>query len=514
MTRDFRLFWLGQTTSRFGGAVTTVALPLAAITVLQASTFQVAMLAAAVWLPWLLAGLPAGVLVDRSRSRRHILIASDLVAAALFVSVPVAAWLGVLTIAHLLVVALLTGLVSVFVETAGQVYLAELLPAERLAAGNARLVGADSAAKVAGPGVGGLIAQVFGAVAGLLVDALTFVISAACMIAVRHREPATPQRTAPALAGTPGGASTPAHGGATPPGGTTAHDAATTGGGTAHSGTTPTDEATSHDGTAPGDEATAHSGMAAIAEGLRFVVRDPLLRVMTVYGAAANLALNGYSAIQMLFLVRENGADPGVAGLLIAIISAGGVAGAAVAGPLGRRFGTARTMLAVLVLTAPFALLVPLARPGAGLAPAVVGGLVLTTGLVANNVLKGAFRQAYVPRRLLGRVINSMQLLNYGAIPVGALIGGALGTALGLRPTMWIMAASIVAATGLLFIGPLKHLRDLPTAPAASPAGGRTTTDEQAIGDERASTDEQTTGRPANATEQNATERDDRLTAV
>jgi MFS family permease len=188
VSRDFSLYWIGQTTTRFGGSITTVALPLVAITVLQASTFQVAMLAAAVWLPWLLAALPVGVLVDRSRSRRHMMITCDVAAAALLASVPVAAWLGLLTFAHLLVVALLTGLVSVFFETAGQVYLAELLPAEDLAVGNARLVGADSAAKVAGPGVGGLIAQAFGAVTGLLADALSFVVSAVCMLAVRHRE--------------------------------------------------------------------------------------------------------------------------------------------------------------------------------------------------------------------------------------------------------------------------------------------------------------------------------------
>ncbi|MFI5838437.1 MFS transporter [Catenuloplanes sp. NPDC051500] len=412
MTRDFRLYWIGQTTSRFGSSITTVALPLAAITVLQASTFQVALLTAAVWLPWLLVGLPAGVLVDRSRSRRHIMIGCDVVAAVLFVSVPVAAWLGVLTFAQLLVVALLTGLVSVFFETAGQVYLAGLLPAADLVRGNARLVGADSAAKVAGPGVGGLVAQVFGAVTGLLADALTFVVSAVCMLAVRHRE-TEPEVREPEMR-EPAGVS--------------------------------------------------------VAEGLRFVVRDPFLRVMTAFGATCNLAMNGYQAILVLFLVRENGADPGLVGLLIAGVSAGGIAGAALAGPIARRFGTARAMIAVHLCTAPFVLLVPLATPGAGLALVVVGGVLVTAGVVADNVIKGSFRQSYVPRRLLGRVINSMQLLNYGAIPAGALLGGALGTALGLRPTMWIMAGLIVASNGVLLIGPIKRLRDLPAAPAV-PAG-------------------------------------------
>ncbi|MFF5085124.1 MFS transporter [Actinoplanes sp. NPDC000266] len=400
--RDFRLLWLGQSTSRFGSAVTAIAMPLVAVGVLGASTFQVALLPAAVWLPWLLVGLPAGVWVDRL-PRRPVLIACDAVSLVLFVSVPIAASLHALTMAHLLGVALLAGTASVFAETASPVYLASLLSPDRLADGNARLQGSEAAAQVAGPGVGGLVAQAFGAVTGLLVDAVSFLVSIACLLALRHREPPRPA-------------------------------------------------------------APRRAVRSEAAEGLRFLAHDPYLRTMAAFGAAGNLALTGYQSILVVFLVREIGADPGTAGLVVAAMSCGGLLGALAAGAMARRFGTAYGMVACQAGAAPFALLIPLAGPGPRLAFAVVGGVVAGAGIVAGNIIKDSFRQLYTPRPLLGRVITAMQLVNYGAIPLGALLGGSLGVTLGLRPTLWLMAASLVLATTILLTSPIRTHRDLPAA--------------------------------------------------
>ncbi|MEU8815100.1 MFS transporter [Actinoplanes sp. NPDC048796] len=398
--RDFRILWFGQTTSRFGSAVTAVAMPLVAVSVLDASTFQVALLQAAVWLPWLLIGLPAGVWVDRL-PRRAVLIACDAVSLVLFAGVPVAAGLGALTMGHLLGVALLAGVASVFAETAAPVYLPSLLGPERLADGNAKLQGSEAAAQVAGPGVGGLIAQVFGAVTGLLVDAVSFLVSIVCLVSLRHREPPRPAAPRRAL-------------------------------------------------------------RSEIAEGLRFLARDPYLRTMAMFGAAANLALIGYQSILVVFLVREIGAEPGTVGLVVAATGCGGVLGALAAGAMARRLGTAYAMMACQIGAAPFALLIPLAGPGPRLAFVVVGGVVVGAGIVAGNIIKDSFRQLYTPRPLLGRVITAMQLVNYGAIPLGALLGGFLGTSLGLRPTLWLMTATLVLSTGILLTGPIRDRRDLP----------------------------------------------------
>ena len=402
--RDFRLFWFGQTTSRFGSTITTVALPLVAVTVLDASTLEIALLQAATWTPWLVIGLPAGAWVDRL-PRRPVMLACDIASLLLFLSIPVAAWLHVLTVGQLLGVALGAGVAAVFFEAAYQVYLPSLAPAGHLTEGNAKLQGSEAAAQVAGPGAGGLLTQSFGAVAGMFADAVTFGVSAVCLLSLRHREP-------PRAAGAPR--------------------------------------------RALGRE---------ISEGLGFLARDPYLRVLAVFGAVSNLALLGYQTILIVFLVRELHVSPGATGGIIAAMSAGGLLGAAVAGPLARRLGTAHALLLANLGAAPFALLIPLAEPGPRLALVVVGGVVVGAGVVAGNIIKGSFRQLYTPRHLLGRVLTGMQLLNYGTIPVGALLAGALGTTLGLRPTLWIMTAGLGAASTVLLVGPIRRHRELPAAP-------------------------------------------------
>ncbi|MEV0715304.1 MFS transporter [Asanoa sp. NPDC050611] len=401
--RDFRLLWLAQATSKVGSAVSAVALPLVAVATLDAGTFQVALLTAFSWLPWLLVGLPAGAWVDRL-PRRPLMIVCDLVCLAAFVSVPLAWWLGVLTLTHLLVAALVTGTAGVFFQTADQVLLPTLLAPADLPGGNARLQSTEAAAHVAGPGIAGLLTQLAGAVFGVLVDAATFLVSAVCLWRIR-----TPERL---------------------------------------------------------QRGPRRSLTGEVAEGLRFVAGDPYLRVLTVWGAMSNLALTGYQSVLVVFLIREVGVAPGVVGGLVAATSLGGVLGAAAGSAIGRRLGTARALLATSLVTPAFGLLLPPAEPGPRLGLAVAGLAVLVAGVSAGNVVKGSFRQSYVPHHLLGRVTVSMQMLNYGTIPLGALIGGGLGTAIGLRPTIWLMMGWAAGAGLILLIGPIRSARNLPTRPA------------------------------------------------
>ncbi|WP_308129885.1 MFS transporter [Kitasatospora aureofaciens] len=405
--RDFRLLWAGESVSKLGSSVTSVALPLVAVVSLDAGPLAAGLLTGAVWLPWLLLGLPAGVWVGRV-SRRAVMIGCNLASAALFASVPVAGWFGVLGLAQLLAVAFLSGVASVFFDAAYQAYLPELVRREDLVEGNAKLQGTASAARVAGPGLAGLTVQTLGAAAGLLADAVTFLIATATLLLIRPK---------------PG----------------------------------------------PAEAEPAGAGLVTqVREGLAFLLRDPYLRSFTLYGAAANFALTGYQSIAVLFLIRDAGVAPGWVGGLASVGALGGVLGALVARPLCRRLGTARGVRIVLLTAMPFGLLLSLARPGLGIVLYAVGSLVMVAGVVLCNVVLGSFRQSYTPPALLSRVVATSMFANHATIPLGALAGGTLGSVLGLRATMWAMTGLLALCGALPLVSPLRTVRDLPTGPAGS----------------------------------------------
>jgi len=399
--RDFGLFWAGETISQAGNSVTIVVMPLVAIETLHASTFVVTVLNAAIWLPWLIIGVPAGAWVDRLPSR-PVMLACDAISMAAYASVPVASWLGVLTVTQLIAVTLIAGGASVFFRSAYQVLLPGIVGAADLPEGNAKLMGSREVAQIGGPGLGGALAQIAGPAVGLLADAVSFAVSFACLTAIRR-----PRDRRPAAART----------------------------------SSLTQEA---------------------RHGLRFLWHDPYLRVMASFSALANLALTGVDALIVLFLVRTNGLSAGVAGLVVASFGIGGLTGALIARPLGRRFGTARALIIADAGGLPFSLLLPLAHPGPALAFAVISNVMAACGVVAANVIAASFRQAYVPPQLLGRVSSVTMTVAYAAMPAGALLAGLLATTVGIRTTLWILTA-LISASGLLYMPtPIRRLRDLP----------------------------------------------------
>ena len=407
---DFRMLWCGETAGKFGAAVASVSMPLIAVSELRAGTFEVGLLSAAVWLPWLLIGLPVGVWVDRWRCRPIMLIAAATSLVALLV-VPVAAWSGRLSIALLLAVGLVTGTASVFFQTAYSAYLPIVLTPDDQPEGNAKLHGSASAAQIAGLGSGGVIAQLAGAVNGLLVNAAAFLVALLCLARIRHREPRT---------GRAGGRTT----------------------------------------TLVGE----------VLDGLRLIAGDPWFRALTLFGGASNLALMGYQAIQVVFLVRTVGLAPGTVGALIAATSAGGVAGALVVRRVADRVGTARALLLFEVAVPVLGLLMPLTTGGAGVLLFAVGGFCIAAGAVAGNVLKAGFQQRYCPPGLLGRLITSTAFVGYGTIPLGALLGGALGSVLDPRTALAITVAGVPLAGLVLLLSPIRRVRDLPVVRPATSA--------------------------------------------
>ncbi|WP_245813982.1 MFS transporter [Rhodococcus marinonascens] len=406
--RDFRLLWMGDAVSGLGNGITTVVLPLIALLTLSASPFQIGLLASAVWLPWLIVGLPAGAWIDRL-PRRPIMIVCHAASASLFTSVSIAWWLDVTTYGHLLVVALLTGTATVFFQTAYHSYLPTILSKGDLVEGNAKLQGAEAATRVVGPALGGLVIAVFGAAVGLFADALTFVFCLVCMLLIRTREQAKPQSE------------------------------------------------------------YEESLRRQIAIGLRFVARDPYLRPIIIYGTLLNLGLSGYTTIQIIFLVQAVGVSTSVVGGLVAVAGLGGILGSIIARPLGRRFGTARSVVVLQLVTGPFILLTPLTTPGVGLLLFCVGGMVVIAGVVSCNVVLGSFRQNYCPPKLLGRVVASSMFVLHSTIPFGALLAGFLGDVVGLGATMWIMALLIAPCGLVLLLSPMRKERDLPVDSCAEP---------------------------------------------
>jgi predicted MFS family arabinose efflux permease len=206
-----------------------------------------------------------------------------------------------------------------------------------------------------------------------------------------------------------------------------------------------------------------------IADGLMLVLRDPFLRQLSVFWAVANLALTGYAALLVLFLVRVVGLTPGAVGLLAAVPGVGGILGALLTGRVTARLGTARALVLSTLLAVPFGLLIPLTGRGPRLAFYVAGSLVAYTGLAVGNIIIAAFRQSYSPPGMCGRVTATMRFLIFGTSPVGALLGGGLGTWLGVRNALWLLLGAAAMSGTLLLTRALTARRDLPTQPASLP---------------------------------------------
>ncbi|TNC28928.1 MFS transporter [Amycolatopsis alkalitolerans] len=397
---DFRRLWASDTVSQGGTFVGQTVIPLLAATVLAATPFEMGLLTAAENAAFLLIGLPAGVWVDRLR-RRPLMLRADFARAALLGTVPLAWWTGVLTLAQLIVVALLVSACTVFFDVSYQSYLPSLVGREHLLEGNAKLQASQSVAQVAGPGLGGGLAQLAGAANAVLATGLGYLASGLFLLRIKTVEP-EPER---------------------------------------------------HDGTRLRTQ---------VAEGMRFVFHNPTLRAITLCTGTANLGNTIFQAMLILFLTRNLGLGSAAVGAILTTMGVGGVAGALVSGWCTRCIGQARAIWLIPLLTWPFQLLVPLAAPGWRIALVPAGAAVMSFGVIVYNVAQVSYRQAICPDRLLGRMNATVRFLVWGTMPIGGLIGGGLGAWLGVRGALWIGSASLVIPVALVVLSPLRKMRDLP----------------------------------------------------
>ena len=411
--RDFRLLWAGDTISQFGTAISQVAIPLLAATVLAATPFEMGLLTAAESAAFLFIGLPAGVWVDRLR-RRPLMVRADLGRAVLLATIPTAWWLGVLTLAQVVVVALLVGVLTVFFDVAYQSYLPTLVGRDKLVEGNAKLQASQSVSIVSGPALAGGLVQALSAAGAVLLDAVSYLVSALGLARIRTQE-AEPERS------------------------------------------------------------TESNLRVEIAEGLRFVLGNPLLRAITGCTGTSNFFSSMNTAIGVVFLVRTIGLSAGFVGLVMTAFGIGGIVGALSGSWWQKHVGQARSIWLAMVVTQPFTLLMPLAEPGWRVACYVLGGVMFGYGATVYNVAQVSFRQAICPDRLLGRMNASIRFLVWGTMPLGGLVGGLLAEWIGLRGTLWVSAVGGICSIFWVLLSPLRKLRDIPAQPATASGAPPTT---------------------------------------
>lgn len=423
--RQFLRLWAAETISHFGSSITGIALPFVAITLLDAGPLEVAILNLADFLPFLLIGLLAGALVDRL-PRRAVLIGGDLGRATLILTIPLAYLAGLLTLTQLIVVGFAVGVLTVFFDVAYQAYLPSLIGRKDLVEGNSKLEFSRSAAGLLGPGLGGLLVDVLRAPVAMLVDAASFLISALFLASIKdRREPDTADHDVISP-------SHPAEGAPQPPG---------------------------------------RSAMRReIAEGLHFVFGHPVLRTIGAATATSNLFSSIGGAAFMLFAINELKMSPALIGAAFSLGSIGGLVASLVAGPLSRRFGVGRVIVATVALGGPFEFAVGLGSAGAdalNLLLIAAAGFAMGGSGTIYNINQVSLRQAITPEAMAGRMNATMRWFVWGTMPIGSIIGGIIGETLGVRATILIGGAGTSLAFVPLLLGPVWHIKEMPTTEEA-----------------------------------------------
>jgi MFS family permease len=404
--RDFRNFWIGQTISVFGDQITYLALPIVAVLVLKADPAQMGLLTAMSLIPALLFSLPAGVWLDRVERRRRLMILADIGRAAAIGVVPLAFLANALTMNLLFVVAFVVGTISVVFMLAWMTMFASVARREQYVEANALLNGSRSVSAVGGPAIGGVLIQLLGAPIALAADAISFLASAFFLSRIR-----TPDSTVEREPGTI---------------------------------------------------------REQLASGMSFIVRDPIIRPSIFGVATMNLFNFAFQGLFILFATRNLGVEPGVLGLALGLGAIGGVVGAIGAARLGRRIGIGGAFVLGMIVFPASAILIPLAD---GLPYPVILGILFVAeflgglGVMILDINGGSMLLARTPGRIRGRAGGAFTFVNVGVRPIGAILGGVLGAAIGVRETLLIV--TVAQLSGLLWLvgSPVLRLKDLPESP-------------------------------------------------
>lgn len=406
---DFVRLWAATTASIFGTLVTRTALPFTAILVLGAGPLEIALLRAVEFVAGLTVGLAAGAWVDRLR-RRPILVATDLGRAVLLGSIPAAALLGVLGMPLLFVVAFLAAILTTLFDVANRSFLPAVVRHEDLLAANSTLTASSSAAELTAFGAGGFLIELLTAPIAILLDAVSFLVSALFLRGIRTPEPP------------------------------------------------------------PAPAARRPPVRQEIRAGLAFVFGHPTLRPIALAAASVEALFGIFGATYLLYVNQELGFSPAAIGVIAAIGGGSSFVGAVVAGRLTRRFGLGPVLLSAMVAVSIGNAFIPLAPPTfvLGALCLVVQQLVADSAMTVFEIGDVTVRQSLVDDRWLGRVNGSVRVLGLAAQLAGTLAGGVLAEVIGLRGALAVGASGGLAGAAFIFFSPVRRLRHLPF-PAAAP---------------------------------------------
>jgi predicted MFS family arabinose efflux permease len=399
-SRDFRQVLAAFAVSSLGTKIAREAVPLTAVLVLQAGPGSMSLLGVAATLPTLVLGLFAGVFADRRR-RRPLMIAADLLRFVALGSVPVAAWLGILTIAQLLLVIVVVAVLSLLFNAADTAFLPSLVEPDHLVRANATRESIDATTEVIGPPIGGILVQTITAPLTLLVDALSYLGSALLLLRVRHIEPV--------------------------------------------------------DTIQPVRRPVLHE----IGEGLRVLWDQPILRPLLFARAIRTLCGGMLGPFYVLYVIRHLGVSPAVMGIVIACGGMASFCGAALVPWLNARLPIGPGLIGAFAIKAIGLAMLPLA----GLLPTAILPLLVLQQVLQDSVTsyfavnERSLRQKLIPNHQLARAATMVAVVNDGPVPLGALIAGLLAQMVSVDAVLWIAVAGYAFSPVVAFLSPVRRLR-------------------------------------------------------
>ncbi|WP_344875035.1 MFS transporter [Allokutzneria multivorans] len=400
--RDFRHLWAADAVSQTGTQFADFVIPVLAVVSLGATPFQVGLLDASHTIAFLLISLPAGAYLDRMRKRPVMQVANLMRALALLL-IPIAHFAGFLSFGVLFASAAVVGLASVLFDTSYAGYLLPLVGSERLTAASSRLQATNSVAQIGGPAIAAQLVRIVATPVILLFTALSFMASTLLLSRITMVETVEPPKSKPKL-------------------------------------------------------------WPDIVAGLRLIRNQPVIRSITASTFVLNAVMGAESAVLAIYVLRDLSLGTTALGVFLSAGAVGGLLGAAFANRISEKVGSARVVTASAVLFAPAFLLLALSGNLGGLATLLVGAALFlrSFAVVLFNICSGALRQRTTPKDMLSRVAASNRFITWGIIPVGSLVGGALGEVLGAHGVLWAAAVVSVLIPLPILLSPLRKLRVFP----------------------------------------------------